>query len=86
MISVTLKDESNTRLLIAETGMTLKSFSEKVGVSHPYLSQVLSGKRNPSPTVAGKIAEGLDKEINEIFLISNVAKDNLGKSGEVIQS
>ncbi|GGB42532.1 hypothetical protein GCM10011409_20130 [Lentibacillus populi] len=82
MVNLTLKDEVKTRLLIAETGSSLRGFSKNVGVSHAYVSQILSGKRKPSPTIASKIARGLDKKIEEIFLIK-VVENNNRKSEEV---
>jgi transcriptional regulator with XRE-family HTH domain len=76
MISIELKSGIKTKILIAKTDKSLREFSKKIGISHPYLSQVLSGKRNPSATVAHKISKGLGLEIEDIFLIPNVAKDN----------
>lgn len=72
MVRVTLKDSLSTRLSIAKTGKSLRGFSKNVGISHAYLSQILNKKRNPSPTVAHKIASGLDTEIEEIFLVKLV--------------
>ncbi|MGM0899408.1 MAG: helix-turn-helix domain-containing protein [Bacillota bacterium] len=59
MASLVLKDSMNTKLLIAEKGKSLRRFSSEVSVSHAYLSQILNGKKTPSPTVAYKIANGL---------------------------
>lgn len=67
MIIFTLKNALKTRLLIAEHG-SLRQFSKKVGLSHCYLSQILTGKRNPSPFAAYKIASGLSLKIEDIFL------------------
>ena len=72
MVTFPLKDGTKTRLLIAKTGKSLRGFSENVAVSHCYLSQILNGQRNPSPTVAYKIARGLNMDIEDIFLISLV--------------
>lgn len=81
MFKVTLKNSMTTRLSIAETGQSLRGFSNKVGMSHAYLSQILSEKRNPSPTIAHKIASGLGKEIEDIFLIKTF--DDNGQTKEV---
>lgn len=72
MITFPLKDELETRILIAEKGKSLRGFSKKVDISHCYLSQILSGKKNPSPTVAYKIAKGLGLKIEDIFLVKTV--------------
>lgn len=68
-MQITLKDSANTRLLIAKTGDSLRSFSKKIGISQGYLSQILSMKKNPSANVAYKISRGLNVDIEEIFLI-----------------
>lgn len=72
MITVELKDGLLTKLLLAKKGKSLRSFSQKIGISHAYLSQVLNKKRNPSVTVAFKIANGLGVDVEEIFLIKVV--------------
>lgn len=72
MLSISLKDGLKTRLLIAKSGRNLRKFSESIGLSHCYLSQILNDKRNPSPESAFKIAKGLGLEIEDIFLINVV--------------
>ncbi|MGN4930269.1 helix-turn-helix domain-containing protein [Bacillus cereus group sp. MYBK14-1] len=72
MIEIKLKDEITTRLLIAKTGKSLRSFSKENGFSHAYLSQILKGDRNPSPVVATKISNGLNLKIEDIFFIKVV--------------
>lgn len=67
MLKVEFKDRDETRLAIAKTGMTLRQFSLSIGISQPYLSLLLRGDKNPSPTIAGKIAKGLGVEIEDIF-------------------
>ncbi|MEW9051893.1 MAG: helix-turn-helix transcriptional regulator [Neobacillus sp.] len=77
MINITLKSESNLRLLIGQSGHNISGFAKEVGISHSYLSQILNGKRNPSPKVAANIAKNLSSNLEDIFLLSVVAKDNL---------
>ncbi|MRB12218.1 helix-turn-helix transcriptional regulator [Bacillus thuringiensis serovar fukuokaensis] len=72
MVIVKIKDHIKIRLAIAKTGRSLRGFSETIGISHSYLSQILNGKHNPSPTIANKIASGLQAEIEEFFLIKVV--------------
>ncbi|MFK4316011.1 MULTISPECIES: helix-turn-helix domain-containing protein [unclassified Bacillus (in: firmicutes)] len=76
MIEIKLKDEIKTRLLIAKTGKSLRSFSKENGFSHTYLSQILKGDRNPSPVVATKISNGLNLEIEDIFFVRVVGSAN----------
>jgi len=68
-MQITLINSAETRLLIAKTGESLRSFSKRIGISQGYLSQILSMKKKPSANVAYKIARGLNVDIEEIFLI-----------------
>lgn len=76
MMNVQLKDSKKVRLLIAQTGKSLRSFAMEIEISQPYLSQILSGKNNPSVTVAYKIANGLAIDIEEIFLVEVIGHTN----------
>jgi transcriptional regulator with XRE-family HTH domain len=76
MINITLKSESKLRLLIGQCGQNISGFAKEVGISHSYLSQILNGKRSPSPRVASKIAKKLSSNLEDIFLFKIVAKDN----------
>lgn len=76
MMQIQLKDSNQVRLLIAQTGQSLRSFAKEIEVSQAYLSQILNGKNNPSATIAYKIANGLSREIEDIFLIEVIAVSN----------
>lgn len=78
-MKVELSNSSNIRILIAQQGMNLRLFSKHIGISQAYLSQILSGKRTPSPVVANKIAKGLNKKIDDIFFIQTDNKSNISK-------
>lgn len=79
MFKFELKDNVETKLQIALKGETIRSFSSSIGISHAFLSQILNKRRKPSAIVANKIAKGLGKEMEEIFLITLV--DNNQKRG-----
>lgn len=68
-MKLVISNESETRQAIALRGYSIRGFSKEIAMSHSYLSQVLSGIRNPSPTIANKIANGLDQKIGDIFFI-----------------
>lgn len=68
MLTITLKDKEKTRLSIAKSGYTIRGFSKHINVSSGYLSEILNGKKEPSPTMAQKIAKGLGEETESIFL------------------
>lgn len=76
MVKVTVKDDVDLKVLIAEQGESLRSFANTIGISPSFLSQVINGFRCPSAVTANKIAEGLDLKIGDIFFINNVANDN----------
>lgn len=67
MAALLSRDASKLYSKMALKGLTLKSLSSKVGVTSPYLSTVLRGKRSPSPILAKKISKCLDVEISDIF-------------------
>ncbi|HCV0858545.1 TPA: helix-turn-helix transcriptional regulator [Staphylococcus aureus] len=61
---------ANTRKF--KEAMFLKDFnlsdlSRETGVGISYLSQIINGKKIPSPKLAKKMAEVLQVEVNELF-------------------
>lgn len=76
MLKMQLKDEKETRISIAQTGKSLRQFSKEIGISQAYLSQVLSGQKYPPPTVAYKIASGLEADLKDIFLTKVIGNNN----------
>ncbi|MCQ1265711.1 helix-turn-helix transcriptional regulator [Staphylococcus aureus] len=48
-------------------GFNLSDLSRETGVGISYLSQIINGKKIPSPKLAKKIAEVLQVEVNELF-------------------
>lgn len=74
MAALFIKDASKLYSAMALEGFTLKSLSVKVGVTGPYLSTVLRGKRSPSPILAKKITKALNLEMAEVFFIKESRK------------
>lgn len=72
MIKCSPINTHDLRLLIAQEGKSIRNFAENIGISHSYLSQILNMQQDPSPVVAKKIADGLNLNLSEIFLISMV--------------
>lgn len=72
MTTFELKEPKKIKIFIALKGFTIRSFSLKIGISHSFLSQILNSQRKASPKTAKKIADGLNKDMNEIFLIKTV--------------
>ena len=48
-------------------GLTVSSLAKRAGISSGYLSQVETGKRNPSPPVIRRLSGALDVNPNRIF-------------------
>ena len=55
------------RYLIAKRGHSLRSFSKSSGISLSYLSLIINGKATPSPTMAKKISENLNVNMDYLF-------------------
>lgn len=56
--------------LRAERGLTIRQFAELVGVSHSYLSQIETAKREASKELLGKIAEAVDVSYFDLLKIA----------------
>lgn len=82
MLKFELKSPNELQIRIALTGMSMRGFSKEIGISHSFLSQVINGKSNPSATTAGKISKGLNKKIDDFFLIKVVDELPKGRGGK----
>lgn len=49
-------------------GLNLTDFSKTINVGVSYLSQIINGKKSPSPKLAKKMAEVLEVDITDIFI------------------
>lgn len=66
---IKFKDPTTFEMALMKLGYTQRSFAKKIGISSPYLSQIIKGDRNPSPKVAKKIFDALEKNFDDIFFI-----------------
>lgn len=48
-------------------GFSLTDLAKEIGVGVSYLSQIVNGKKKPSPKLAKKIADALEVEVEDIF-------------------
>jgi len=48
-------------------GINQKELAERTGVSGCYISQIISGKREPSVRILGKLSEALDCTLAELL-------------------
>jgi transcriptional regulator with XRE-family HTH domain len=79
MLMILIKDKDFKEILIRQ-GLSQRAFSEKAGISSPFLSQVLQGKRNPGPKTSKKMCDSLGVEFDDIFFIENGYKSKQNKS------
>jgi transcriptional regulator with XRE-family HTH domain len=63
------------RYLRTLRGMTQQKLGEKVDLNYKYLGAVERGEKNPSIDNLAKIAEGLNVELHEIFIIKDQVED-----------
>lgn len=62
-----IKDSKLTKMTIAFQGLTQAKLSSISGVSKPFLSQVLNGKRTCTGPTAMKIAVALNSDVKTQF-------------------
>lgn len=73
-IKMEVIDSNDLRELIASKGYSIRGFAKKTKISTGYMSDIVNKNREPSPTLAGKIARGLGTSINDIFFAKSVNK------------
>ncbi|MEG2503803.1 MAG: helix-turn-helix transcriptional regulator [Carnobacterium sp.] len=69
MAKFKILESGGTKLYIAQKGYSLKDFSTELGISPAYLSLVLNGKKSPSPGLAKRISEKIDRNILDVFYL-----------------
>ena len=52
---------------IARKNLSQNAFGREYGISSAYMSQILSGKRCPGPSVRGALVLGLGWKFDELF-------------------
>ena len=66
-MKIVIKDTEKTKLDIIKLGMNMRQFAERLEIGQSYLSNILQGKRSPSPALAKRIADEIRKPIQEVF-------------------
>ncbi len=59
----------NLKIAMIKNGLNVTQLAQGVGNDIAYISQVINGKRSPSPALAKRISETLNVEIDQIFKI-----------------
>ena len=71
---IVVKDMETLRKDIVLEGLSYSDLARDMGVSKTTIGSILTGKRNPSPRVAMKFCERLNKQFERYFFIENVHK------------
>ena len=66
-MKIVIKDTETVRKDILKRGMNMRQFAERVDITQHYWSNIMNGKRYPSPAVAKRIADEIRKPIQEVF-------------------
>lgn len=61
-------NESSVKKAMFLKGYNLSDLSNETGVGVSYLSQIINGKKIPSPKLAKKMSEVLQVSVNELFI------------------
>ena len=59
----------NIKIFRARRGLSQADFSEKAGISIPFLSNIERGIKYPQPDMLAKIANSLGVEVRELFTV-----------------
>lgn len=67
---IKVKNLNKLRKNILIQGLTVKEFAKETEINYGYLISILNGKRTPSPKLAKRISQKLNKNVDDIFLFS----------------
>ncbi|HRJ59158.1 MAG TPA: helix-turn-helix transcriptional regulator [Anaerolineales bacterium] len=56
-------------------GRSIKQFAKEAGISQSYLSEILSGKKNPSPAVVQKLSQALNTSAIQLYFMLGWLKE-----------
>lgn len=79
-MKIAVKDHAEFQRLIIMNGHSIRSFAAEAKVSHGYVSQIISGDRNPGPKTAKKFSDALNKDFDDLFFIQDVHKSAQNKN------
>ena len=66
---IRIKDVYGLKVLILKEGVSFSGFAKKIGMSRSNLFKILRNEKATASS-AKKILDGLEKDFNEIFLVS----------------
>lgn len=66
-MTITINETSVKKAMFLK-GYNLSDLSKETGVGISYLSQIINGKKVPSPKLAKKMSEVLQVNVDELFI------------------
>lgn len=66
-MTITINEASVKKAMFLK-GYNFSDLSNEIGVGVSYLSQIINGKKIPSPKLAKKMSEVLQVSVNELFI------------------
>lgn len=79
-MKISFKDPKSFRRMLMSNGYSQRKFASAADISGPYMSQIVQGKRNPSPNMAKKICDTLEVQFDDIFFVDSGYKSNQTKT------
>ncbi|OKP81595.1 hypothetical protein A3842_10970 [Paenibacillus sp. P3E] len=79
-MNISFKDPKKFSKILMINGYNQRKFASAADISGPYMSQIIKGKRNPSPNMAKKICDTLDLKFDDIFFIDSGYKSDRNKT------
>lgn len=76
-----LKDKDRLNELLLKNGYTKRSFAKAAKIGEATSAQICNGKRKPSPPIAKRIADTLQVEWEELFMIEKQGVEGGEKVG-----
>lgn len=76
MLEIRVKDAQKLTETIIKSGYTKRSLARAINVSNSFISQITTGRKNPSPKVAKKLCDELHINFDDYFVIDNRGAEN----------
>lgn len=76
MLEIKIKDTQKLAETIIKSGYTKRSFAKAINISNSFVSQITTGRKNPSPKVVKKICDELHINFDDYFCVEEGSKAN----------
>lgn len=65
----------NIKEYLTKENMSQRELAKSIGVSDPYVSEIIAGKKNPSPALATRIEKATNGEVKASDLLQHLVPD-----------